>query len=97
VLPNEKHESSTRWRAAQKGGPTGCTTGRASGLAGCTVSWAALLQPARPFSAARRTAFLCSLPAHPSVFCAARPGLTVVSKNAQRANMCYLQVGLLLV
>ena len=32
VLPNEKHEFSAGWRAAQKGGPAGCTTGWASGL-----------------------------------------------------------------
>jgi len=24
VLPNEKHEFSAGWRAAQKGGPAGC-------------------------------------------------------------------------
>jgi len=32
VLLNEKHEFSSGWRAAQKGGLAGCTTGRASGL-----------------------------------------------------------------
>ena len=32
VLPNEKHEFSAGWRAAQKGGLAGCTTGRANGL-----------------------------------------------------------------
>jgi len=32
VLPNEKHEFLAGWRAAQKGGPAGCTTGLASGL-----------------------------------------------------------------
>jgi len=32
VLPNEKHEFSVGWRAAQKGGPVGCTTGQTSGL-----------------------------------------------------------------
>jgi len=40
VLPKEKHEFSEGWRAAQKGGPAGCTTGWASGLhikAGWTV------------------------------------------------------------
>jgi len=31
-MPNEKHEFSTGWRAAQKGRPASCTTGRASGL-----------------------------------------------------------------
>ena len=31
VLPNEKHELSAGWRAAQSG-PAGCTTGLASGL-----------------------------------------------------------------
>jgi len=68
-LPNEKYEFSAGWRAAQKGGPAGCTTGWASGLhikAVCTLSWAAekgepegwpfsAVRP--PFSAARRTAF----------------------------------------
>jgi len=32
MLPHEKHEFSAGWRAAQKGGPAGCTTGWASGL-----------------------------------------------------------------
>jgi len=32
VLPNEKHELSTGWRAAQKSGPAVCTTGLAGGL-----------------------------------------------------------------
>jgi len=32
VLQNEKREFSAGWRAAQKGGPVGCTTGWASGL-----------------------------------------------------------------
>jgi len=32
VLPNEKHEFPAGWRAAQKGGPTSYSTGRASGL-----------------------------------------------------------------
>ena len=79
------------WRAAQKGGPAGCTTGWASELhiklgcgkwrpAGCTLSWAAekggpegcpFLQLAPPFSAARRTAFLCSTLARPYILCAA--------------------------
>jgi len=31
-LPNEKHEFSAGWRAAQKGGPLGCTLRRAGGL-----------------------------------------------------------------
>jgi len=75
VLPNEKHEFSAGWRPAQKGGPAGFTTGRASGLhikAGCTVglSWTAeksgsegcpFLQPAPPFSAARRPALLSAV------------------------------------
>jgi len=30
VLPNENHEFSADWRAALKGGPAVCTTGRAS-------------------------------------------------------------------
>jgi len=83
VLPNEKHQFSVGWRAAQKGGLAGCTTGRASGLhikAGCTLSWAAekgrpegcpFLQPTPHFSATCRTTFLCSPLAHPSVICAA--------------------------
>ena len=74
VLPNEKYEFSTGWRAAQKGGPAGCTTGRVSGLhikVGCTVNWAAekggpegcpFLKPGPPFSAARWIAFLCGPP-----------------------------------
>jgi len=50
------------------------------GQVGCTLSWAAekdgpevcpFLQLIPPFSAARRTAFLCSPPARPSVLCAA--------------------------
>jgi len=41
VLPNEKHEFSAGWRAAQKGGPAGCTTGWASGLHIKAVWWAA--------------------------------------------------------
>jgi len=32
VLPNEKHELSAGWRAAQKSGPAGCITGLAGGL-----------------------------------------------------------------
>jgi len=67
VLPNEKHEFSKGWQAAQKSGPAGCTTGRASGLhikAGCTVSWAAE-------KSGRRAALFRSPPARPSVFCAA--------------------------
>jgi len=32
VLPNKKHEFSTGWRDAQKGGLADCTTGRASAL-----------------------------------------------------------------
>ena len=86
VLPNEKHEFSAGKRTAQKGWLAGSTTGRASGLhikaglVGCTVRWAAekggpkdcpFLQPAQLFSAARRTSFLCSPLASPSVFCAA--------------------------
>jgi len=74
VLPNEKHEFSAGWQAAQKGGTAGCTTGRASRLyitEGCTVSWAAekggpegclFLQPAGPpFCAAHRPVLLSSV------------------------------------
>jgi len=56
VLPNEKHEFSRGWQAAQKGEPAGCTTGRASGLhikAGCRKGWAGGL----PFSAGRPVFF----------------------------------------
>jgi len=75
-LPNEKHEFFAGWRAAQKGGPAGCTTGWASGLhikAVCILSWAEdkdglegcpFLQPDGP-------PFLCSPPVRPSVLCAA--------------------------
>ena len=45
--------------------PVGCTLRRAGGMhikLGCPF-----LQPTPPFSAARRTAFLCSLPDRPSV------------------------------
>ena len=69
VLPNKKHEFSAGWRAAQKGGPAGWTTGRASGLRiklGCRKERAGRLL----FSAAR-TAIFRSPPAHPSLFCAA--------------------------
>jgi len=44
VLPNEKREFSAGWRAAQKGGPAGCTIRQASGLyikgdlVSCTVT-----------------------------------------------------------
>ena len=68
-MPNEKHEFSAGWRAAQKGGPAGCTTGRSSGLH-IKAGWG--LQSAPPFSAAHRTTFLCSPLARPSVFCATR-------------------------
>jgi len=34
VLSNEKHEFSAGWRAAQKGGLAGSTTGQASGQQG---------------------------------------------------------------
>jgi len=60
------------WRAAQKGGPAGCTTGQASGLhikLACGKGQAGelphpFLQPffTPPFSATGRTAFLCSPP-----------------------------------
>ena len=58
--------SAQHWRAAQKGGPAGCTTGWASGLHIKAVWWVAekdgpegcpFLQSAPPFSAAQRTAF----------------------------------------
>jgi len=56
MLPNEKHEFSTGWRAAQKGGPAGCTPGQASGLhikLAYGKGWARGL----PFSAARPALF----------------------------------------
>ena len=59
VLPNKKHEFSTGCRAAHNSWlhiKLGRGNGRAGGL---------------PFSAARRTAFLCTPPALPSVLCAA--------------------------
>jgi len=69
VLPNAKHEFSADWRAAQKGGPAGCTTGWASGVhikAGRRAAHQAadkgspparpFPQPAPSFSTARRTA-----------------------------------------
>jgi len=74
VLPNEKHEFSTGWGAAQKGRPTGCTTGRASGLHSrpklvCGKERAGGL----PFSAVRQkfTIFIWkhSSPARPSNSC----------------------------
>ena len=65
VFPNEKREFSAGCtedrragrRTARKGGPAGCRIGQPSGP---------------PFSAAHQTTLLCSLPARPSVFCAAR-------------------------
>jgi len=64
VLPNEKHELSAGWRAAQKSGPAGCTTGLAGGLhikgasglhikLGCGKGQSGRL----PFFAARRLVF----------------------------------------
>jgi len=41
VLPNEIHEFSAGWRAAQKGWPAGWTTGGASGLHIKAGWWAA--------------------------------------------------------
>jgi len=82
VLPNEKHEFSAGSRAAQKGGPAGCTTGQASGLhikLAYGKGWAGGL----PFSPARPALFhnlmdrlLCSPLARPSVFSAARRKFT---------------------
>jgi len=79
VLPNEKHEFSAGWRAAQKSGSAGCTAGPDSGLHIKAGWWAAQYAGLRKraagglaFSAARQTSFLCSRPARPSVFCAAR-------------------------
>jgi len=41
AFPNEKHEFSVGWQAAQKGGPAGCTAERASGLHIKAGWWAA--------------------------------------------------------
>jgi len=62
VLPNEKHEFSAGWQAAQKGGPAGCTTGQASGL---HIKLAYRKGQARglPFSAVRPALF-CNPPDH---------------------------------
>ena len=72
-------------QAALQDWQVGCTLRGASGL---HINWAAekgglegcpFLQPAPPFFAARRTAFLCSPPACPSVLtsaCAARRQFT---------------------
>jgi len=71
VLPNKKHEFFAGWRAAQKGGPAGCTTGWASGLhikLGCGKGRTGELS----FSAARPTLF-CS--PTDCLFCAARPSV----------------------
>jgi len=91
VLPNEKHEFSADWRAAQKGGLAGCTTGRTSGLhikAGRRSAHKAGLRKGRagglPFSAEKKhpfpqaagPPFCASRPARPSVFCAARRQFT---------------------
>jgi len=75
MLPNEKHEFSTGWRAAQKGRPAGCaalqnkaTLRRTSGLQKCAGQRAVLFcSPPHPFP---QPAFLCSPPARPYVFCA---------------------------
>ena len=78
MLPHEKHEFSAGWRAAQKGGPAGCTTGWASGLQikavctltklGCGKGWAGGL----PFSADRPALFRSPTD---RLFCAARPSV----------------------
>jgi len=80
MFPNEKHEFSGGWRAAQKGGPAGCTTGQASGLhikLGCRKRRAGGLpftagrpvRPFVPFCAPRRPALLSSVqPAENSRF-----------------------------
>jgi len=72
------------WRAAQKGRlhyRTGQWAAHKDGPAGCTLTCAAekggpedcpFLQAWPSFSATCRTALLCSLPARPYVFCAAR-------------------------
>ena len=83
MLPNEKHEFSVGWRAAQKGGLAGCTTGQASGLhikAGRRAAHYAGLRK----RAGRRAALFCSTPRpfpQPTgpPFCAARPALSVFS------------------
>ena len=91
MLPNKKHELSAGWRAAQKSGPAGYTTGLADGLhikggqraahvLGCGKGRSGGLpfSAARPaLFAARRTAFLCS-PPFCLVFCAARQQFTFI-------------------
>ena len=74
----ELHRRASR-EAALQNWPVGCTLG---GPVGCTLNWAAgksgregcpFLQPAPPFFAVRRTAFLCSPPARPSVLSSVQP------------------------
>jgi len=77
VLPNEKHEFSADWRAAQKGGPvrlhykTGQRSAEKSGPEGCGKERAGGLRK----RAGRRAALFCR-PRRPSVFCAARRKFT---------------------
>ena len=84
VLPNEKHQFSVGWRAAQKGGLAGCTTGRASGLhikAGCTLSWAA--EKGRPEG--------CPfLQPHPTLFCNVPDRLFVQPAGSPFCHLCSL-------
>ena len=69
-----------KWKTWIFYGLASCTEGQAGRLHYRAGQWAAemggpegcpFLQPALPFSAARRTAFLCSPLARPFVFCAA--------------------------
>jgi len=57
MLPNETHEFSTGWRAAQKGGLAGCTTGQASVLHISNPPFSA----GPPFSAAHLPTLLFSV------------------------------------
>jgi len=79
----ELHRRACR-QAALQDGPVGCTLRRAGGLyikLGCGKGWAGGLpcfSASPPFFAARWTAFLCSPPARPSVFCVACLALQLV-------------------
>jgi len=85
VLPNEKHEFSVGWRAAQKGGPAGCTTGQASGLH-IKLAYGKGRVGGLPFSAARPALF-CNLPDGPP----ARPALQLVLSITGPTFRCYIQ------
>jgi len=78
MLPNAKHKSSAGWRAAHKAGrqtalqarPVGCTLLRRAGKLHIKLDSGKGRAGGLPFSAACPVLF-CSLPARPSIFCAA--------------------------